>query len=254
MTATQTETPPRPSATPRPLTDRITHDMVMRVLERDYPQGGHGLKLLDAPSGAGAMSVRMRNFGFNVTCCDIDRGNFEADGFEHVQADLNRTIDLPDGRFDVVVSIAGLQRLCFAQTAVSEFYRVLKPGGRLYLSVPNFATLRKRIRFFLFGTLGPRFDQPQYVQTIEQPEANFRFPLMYPHVEHMVTSAGFTLRSLHVHPDDLMRWYYLPLSLLAWSMSRLRAWSNPEKAGAYPRSTTFGMLGSSAYLIVAEKK
>lgn len=235
------------------MTDQSTHDLVMRTLQRDYPQGGCGQKLLDVPCGAGAMSVRMRELGFNVQCADIDPGNFQAERFEHTQANLNEAIPLPDAAFDLVVSIAGLQRLSCPEIAINEFYRILKPGGTLYLSVPNFATLRKRLRFFLYGTLGPRFDQPQYVQTRDVPDANFRFPLMYPRVEHMVKGAGFDISELHVHAEDMMTWYYLPLSLSAWFFSRLRAWRSPKQGESYPRSSSFGMLGSSAYLIVAKK-
>jgi len=238
---------------PRHIGDPSAHEMVMRALWKDYPHGGDGRRAIDVPCGAGPMSIRLRRHGFSVTCCDIDLGNFQAEDFEHIQADLNKQLPVAGEQFDLVISIAGLQRLYAPQIAIREFYRILKPGGRLYLSLPNFATLRKRIRFFLYGTLGPRFDKPKYVQTLGNSEANVRFPLMYPRVEQMVMSTGFEFENLHVRAQDTMIWTCLPLTFTAWVMARLRAMTNIDRGAAYPRSTTFGMLGSSTYLIVARK-
>jgi ubiquinone/menaquinone biosynthesis C-methylase UbiE len=238
---------------PRLLTDRSTHDIIVGVLRRDYAAGGSGRKLLDAPAGAGALSVRMRQLGFDVSCADIDPGNFEAEGFEHVQADFNQPLPIPDEAYDVVVSAAGLQRVCFPEVTISEFYRILKPGGRLYLSVPNFATMSKRMRFLLYGTIGHRFDQPNFVQTLDSPASRFRCPLMYPRVEHMVRQAGFEMRRLDHDRRFRMHYALLPVSLLACGMAWLRSSTNRAKYVGYRRSSSLAMLGAIAYVITADK-
>ena len=239
---------------PPAMTDQSTHTRLLRLLRGDFPAGGAGRSVLDAPCGAGALSVGMRDLGFAVQCCDIDPGHFEGKGFHLTRADLARPLPFRDARFDLVVSIAGLQRITFPHRTVAEFWRVVKPGGRLYLGVPNFATLRRRLRVLLYGSMGPRFDRPAYKQTLDAPEANFRAAWMYPHVEHMVASAGFALRAVVPVRDEmgypLVLW---PLALAAWTASRCKALLNPAKYAAYRRSTTFGMLGSNSYIVVADR-
>lgn len=238
---------------PRPLTDLSTHDLVIDLLRRDYPGDRDAVRLLDAPCGAGALSVRMRELGFDVRCADIDPGNFEASGFSVTQADLNRRVPLEDGSLDVVVSVAGLQRLTFPEVAIAEFHRVLRPGGTLYLAVPHFATMRKRLSTLLYGTLGKRFDSPEFIQVTTAPEANFRFPLPYPRVEHMVRAAGFELREHACRPDEPHAMIFLPLSFVAIAAARLKARRNPERFGSYRRGNTLKMLGSNAYVLILSK-
>jgi methionine biosynthesis protein MetW len=59
--------------------------------------------------------------------------------------------------FDVAVCIEVLEHLLEPQLAVSEIRRVLRPGGRLILTVPNVAHWRNRVDSLL-GRWNPRGD------------------------------------------------------------------------------------------------
>jgi SAM-dependent methyltransferase len=235
------------------LTDPSMHDLVVARLGRDFGPRAAGARLLDAPCGAGALSVRMRKLGFDVACCDIDPGNFEAQGFEVRQGDLNQRVPFDDASLDVVMSIAGLQRLSNPDQAVGEFHRILKPGGTLYLGVPNFATLRRRLHFLFYGSLGHRFDDPKYRQTVSNPAANFRFPIGYPRVERMLTDAGFSVKDVEHDGKGVGVFLCLPLSLLIRLLGWMKARSNAPKYAGYDRGNRFGMLRGQSYLIVAKK-
>ncbi len=56
---------------------------------------------------------------------------------EYRQADLNRPLDCPDASFDLVVCTEVLEHITNHEGAVAEFLRVLRPGGRLVISVPD---------------------------------------------------------------------------------------------------------------------
>lgn len=49
-----------------------------------------------------------------------------------------QAIDEPDAAFDVVVSCETIEHVQRPQKAIRELARVLKPGGRLYLTSPNY--------------------------------------------------------------------------------------------------------------------
>jgi SAM-dependent methyltransferase len=60
-----------------------------------------------------------------------------------------------DAAFDRALCLDVLEHLPFDQQslALSELYRVLKPGGELLVSIPNLAHLQSRIHFLLLGRL-----------------------------------------------------------------------------------------------------
>jgi SAM-dependent methyltransferase len=231
------------------LTYSSTHDLLIELLQRDLGSPAAGLKLLDIPCGSGSLALRMGEVGFQVQCADIDSGNFQARDLPFALADLNRALPFADQSFDAVVSIAGLQRVCFAQVAVAEFYRILKPGGVLFLGVTHHASIKSRIRFLLYGTF-PEVDQPSFHQTLAAPEANFRFPLTYVRVEHLLRKQGFRLEQTHC---DCCRggffWAAMPVSLLARLAAGLK--SLGARDSIYRRASSLRMLRAKAYIICA---
>ena len=60
-----------------------------------------------------------------------------------------------DASFDRALCLDVLEHLTFEEQprALAELYRVLKPGGELYVTVPNLAHLQSRVHFLLTGRL-----------------------------------------------------------------------------------------------------
>lgn len=56
---------------------------------------------------------------------------------EYRQADLNEPLPCASESFDVVVCTEVLEHIPSQHAAIQEFYRVLRPGGRLIVSVPD---------------------------------------------------------------------------------------------------------------------
>jgi SAM-dependent methyltransferase len=53
-----------------------------------------------------------------------------------IVADLNKPLPIADAVADTVVSFQVLEHLCEPQTMLEEAFRILRPGGVLFLSVP----------------------------------------------------------------------------------------------------------------------
>lgn len=238
------------------MADKSAHKTVHNRLLKDYPGGGQGVSMMDAPCGAGAMSAVMQNMGFNVACYDIDSGNFGAENLGLVvqEADLNRRLSIPDNQFDAVVSIAGIQRLFNPENALLEFHRVLKPGGVLYLSCPNFATLHRRMNFLLSGSLGLRFDRPSYNQTLDNPEANVRTPITLSRVKEILANAGFEIEAVEGSYDQSYPWLLFPVTVLVMLVGTARSLINSARYERYGDGNSLKMLSSKNFLVVCRKK
>ncbi|MGE3843895.1 MAG: class I SAM-dependent methyltransferase, partial [Vicinamibacterales bacterium] len=101
--------------------------------------------LLDVASGSGASAIHLaESFGCQVTGVDYSQDNVSranhaawAAGLDRrvtfVQGDAER-LDLPSAAFDVVTCECALCTFPDKPAAVSEFRRVLRPGGRVGIS------------------------------------------------------------------------------------------------------------------------
>lgn len=64
-------------------------------------------------------------------------------------------LPLPDASFDRALCLDVLEHLTYEDQprALAELFRVVRPGGELFVSVPNLAHLQSRIQFLLRGRL-----------------------------------------------------------------------------------------------------
>lgn len=106
-----------------------------------------GRHVLDAGCGSGPLTAALRDRGAVVTGFDgspamIDLARRRlGDGVPLHVADLARPLPFPDGAFDDVVASLVLHYLEDWVAPLTEVRRVLRPGGRLILSV-NHPTVR----------------------------------------------------------------------------------------------------------------
>ena len=151
-----------------------SHETVINLVKEFAPK-----KLLDAPSGSGVLAGRALELGIEAFCCDIDKEHFEFSGLMSFSLrDLNRdALEYLNNSFDCIICVNGLHRLSNPANAIFEFARILKPGGVMILSWPNYASTLRRLMYVFRGSLGRSVDQPTYDQNIDAPEANFRSPL-----------------------------------------------------------------------------
>ena len=112
----------------------------LRVLEEQFPAGKkEALKILDIGTGPGFFPIILADAGYRVDAVDYTEGMLakavenagplcERIRFQRMDA---QTLTFPDESFDVVISRNLTWNLEEPIRAYGEWYRVLKPGGKL---------------------------------------------------------------------------------------------------------------------------
>ena len=120
------------------------YSWVARTIESSEPR--HSLSILDAACGDGIVSRYLSKRHDYVGIDFSSRLLHRARRYNHVacyRADLAH-IPFSNHCFDVVVSLQALQYMEHPRSAVWQMARVLKPGGKLLLSLPNDLCLKYR--------------------------------------------------------------------------------------------------------------
>ena len=116
-----------------PLCESSARDRFLLWCSSRTPSARFGRKLavLETSPRMGAEYRAMMRRHFDYRASDYDLGAHRAD----IQIDL-QSIALPDASLDLLLTPHVLEHVPHTAGALAEIYRVLRPGGRMYLQVP----------------------------------------------------------------------------------------------------------------------
>ncbi|UCE60071.1 MAG: class I SAM-dependent methyltransferase [Phycisphaerales bacterium] len=126
-----------------------TYLQKMRFIRRFVDSLPRTARILDAGCGEGVLVEEFRAAGRNIVGMDL---NYESDCVR--RGDIRDTLE-PDSTFDAVLLLDVFEHLAYADQprALREIHRILKPAGRLVISVPNLAHLNSRLTLLFTGRL-----------------------------------------------------------------------------------------------------
>lgn len=165
-----------------------------------------GLKILDLGCGDGTTALPSAQLGADVLGVDIARNLVEAGNkraAEHgltnlkfQEGDATNLQGIPDGQFDVVVSIFGGMFAPRPFDVAKEMVRVTKPGGRIVMGnwIPNDPTLVAQIL-----KISSAYTPP--------PPEGFISPMTWgveSHVIERFTAAGVPAENISCDPDTFV--------------------------------------------------
>jgi SAM-dependent methyltransferase len=211
-----TTTVPTSVLPPAPEAAAGTHEAVLQILDT-LPRG----RLLDAPSGRGALSAAAATLGFTVTACDIKPDVFAVPSICCERVDLQEALPYADGEFDVVVCVEGIEHVENPFHLLREFRRVLRPGGRLIVTTPNVLSLPSRLRVLTTG-LAPYFDFDYWLRS-----TGHISPISAPQLNAALDRSGFSIASVG---GNRIRSRARVLTPLAWVVQLLTCWAVPNPA------------------------
>jgi ubiquinone/menaquinone biosynthesis C-methylase UbiE len=153
-----------------------------------------GVRALEIGCGRGGFScwmartwpeIRLTAADFSDAAVDMGRSFAKSNGLdiEWAVADIQK-MPWPDASFDTVFSCETIEHVPDPRAALNELARVLKPGGRLFLTVPNYLNFAGVHRIYRKVLRGETFREEG------QPINHF---LLLPLVCHWVRSTGLRI-------------------------------------------------------------
>jgi ubiquinone/menaquinone biosynthesis C-methylase UbiE len=143
-----------------------------------------GKQLLDAGCGTGWFSAEAVKRGAKVTSMDLGKRLLrEVAKKTHSKLVVGSVLAIPfiANTFDYIISSEVIEHVTDSALALEEFYRVLKPGGKLVLTTPN--------KLWYFSLLFASFFQLRPYQGLE----NWHY---FGQLRRMLKNTGFSIEKM----------------------------------------------------------
>ncbi len=104
-------------------------------------------KVIDFPAGNGVTSRIIKEFGADPYPFDLFPEYFNIDGLTCNRANINEGIPLDDKFADMLICQEGIEHFSDQLLAFKNFNRVLKTGGNLLITTPNYSNLKAKLSY-----------------------------------------------------------------------------------------------------------
>jgi len=125
-----------------------------------------GKIVVDCPAGSGYSSKLLKESLANVEAYDLFPEFFKVEGVECKAADLESKLPINSSHADVVLFQEGIEHLSDQLHALQEMNRILKKGGSLLLTTPNYSNLRAKLSYFLNESEQYKLMPPNQIESI----------------------------------------------------------------------------------------
>ena len=158
----------------------------------DKLAGCPGGRVLDVGAGSGALARKLKAFGHETAMCDCLPASQWADhdAGAYTPCDLNTGLPYPDESFDYIICLEVIEHMENPLALCRELKRVLRKGGRLFISTPNILSLKSRVKFLLDGSF-VFFNYPpiEWDQRDGRPNVHV-YPIRLHELEYYLYKAG----------------------------------------------------------------
>ncbi|MGK9452838.1 class I SAM-dependent methyltransferase [Acidithiobacillus caldus] len=213
-------------------------------------------KVLDFPAGAGALAWRLHNCGFDVTSADKVVDNFLNHEMTIVEADLNYRFPFADGSFDYACFIEGPEHVENVYHCFREFSRVLKPGGKLFLSIPNYSNLQNRLKDLVYGVSEPVVDWETLQREYDE-DSRYMIHinrLHYPMVRMALEAAGLKVSTIRKDKIKRKQQFLWPVAAAIYGITKLRGNRGRVKYWMHETNSPDVLMGGNTLILSAVKR
>lgn len=143
---------------------RKRHKELVEFMEQTLGDIDHSsVRVLDVGCGPGWLVERLRERGYmDLHGCDFVETTSDECEYTRIDLDADGLDRYEDESFDIVVSSEVMEHLERPAAILRDMARVVKPGGHLFVTVPNCANVFERLGFFLSGnSIRYRYQEPE---------------------------------------------------------------------------------------------
>lgn len=146
-----------------------------------------GETVLDLAAGTGAMSLRLTDSGYKVTATDYVSENFRLhDSVPFFGTDLNDDFGQGrEGQFDIIMASEIIEHLENPRHFARECFKLLKNGGKVFLSTPNVDCVASIVSVLRTGAF-------QWFNDVDYQREGHITPLTQWQIDKCFKEAGFT--------------------------------------------------------------
>ena len=240
---------------PTALAHEAIHETVENIL-KDEPNG----RVLDIPAGEGALAVRIRRLGYDVSCCDLYPEIFKLDGVEIRSGNMDSRLPYDDESFDHIVCVEGLEHIQNPTNAISEFSRLIKKGGTLIVSVPNIMNIEERFKWLINGytshfkpiSAEVRAEIRRAHPGMEEIALHVN-PIGYSEVRFLLEKYGFEIDSLYRDKEKANSWAFRPIVAIIRLIARFSTASVRKAHWMAELNSDEVLLGGNTLIFKAKK-
>lgn len=157
-----------------PLIAACEKDPASGIMQRIFPSGA---RLLEAGAGSGRWMIHLSKMGYDITGLELsaemcERFSSQFAPLRMLQGDI-RNMPFEDGSFDGVISLGAVEHVPEGpEQSLREIARVLRPGGRAFITVPNYALFQALFFRAYYPVLVRRY--PDLREQLESIDRNTR--------------------------------------------------------------------------------
>lgn len=217
------------------------------ILPRYVPSGD----VLDCGTGSGDLAHRLVGMGYRVSAVDYDPALCEYDDVDVQQCDIMQGLPFADESFDALMFTEVIEHMEDPYKAMRELNRVLRPGGVLVLTTPNYGHIETRLNFLVGATMPGAFDCP-----LEPPLAGRAHPHISPfslvRLHYLLATSGFEVQEVTTCIPKRRALLLAPLAGLIWLYVRL-LWSADRRRKYHIDEQMKVILGGRGLITVSRK-
>ena len=165
-----------------------------------------GMKIIDFPAGNGVTSRIIKEIGGEPFPFDLFPEYFKVEGITCKKTSVLEGLPVKNKFADMLICQEGIEHFSDQLNALREFNRVLKKGGTLLITTPNYSNIRAKLSYLLseserFGSTMP----PNELDSIWMSKQETSDEIYYGHVfligiqklRLFARLAGFKIKKLH---------------------------------------------------------
>jgi SAM-dependent methyltransferase len=142
---------------------------------------------------------------------------------------MNKEFPFESETFDYVACVEGIEHTENSYNAIREIARVLKPGGRLVLTTPNYLNIERRLKFLITGSFSKPVTQERFETFYGKDTSGMHnSPMTYPMLKFMLKSNNLKIHTLGKERTKTRQIFLYPFVLLIRFYALL--WTEKERA------------------------